>query len=57
MLMLSITIFIRKRIYIYDGKFNLESPFFTKHYQEISNDIYIKYSLRSWLSVLLEGDK
>lgn len=55
--MLSITIFIRKRIYIYDGKFNLESPFFTKHYQEISNDIYIKYSLRSWLSVLLEGDK
>ena len=46
-----------ENIYIYDGKFNLESPFFTKHYQEISNDIYIKYSLRSWLSVLLEGDK
>lgn len=44
-----------ENIYIYKGKFDLNDLFFTSPYQEIDNDIYKKYSLRSWLINCLGG--
>lgn len=44
-----------ENIYVYDGgDFDYNSPFFTNEYTEIDEDIYKKYSLRSWLTTLLE---
>lgn len=42
-----------ENIYVYDGKFDLESPFFTKPYCELPKDVYEKYSLKNWLRLLL----
>lgn len=42
-----------ENIYVYDGHVDLESVFFTKPYVDINEEIYKKYSLRSWLSELL----
>ena len=43
--------FREENIYVYDGnKFDLTSPFFSQSYKELDDEIYNKYSLRSWLS-------
>lgn len=42
-----------ENIYVYDGKIDLENPFFTKEYKKINHDIYNRYSLRSWLGEIL----
>lgn len=42
-----------ENIYIYDGDIDLDNIFFHSDYKAISDDIYDKYSLRSWLSEVL----
>lgn len=44
-----------ENIYIYDGTFDLSSPFFNTGYSEIDSTIYEKYSLENWLKVILRG--
>ena len=44
-----------ENIYVYDGKFDYNSPFFTKPYKELELSIYEKYSLKSWLETLLDA--
>lgn len=40
-----------ENIYVYDGSdFDYNSAFFKKEYQNISEELYEKYSLKSWLS-------
>lgn len=43
----------KENIYVYDGEFDLNDPFFTSSYVEIDENIYRKYSLRSWLEEML----
>lgn len=43
-------------IYVYNGEFDLNAPFFNSEYINIDSQIYKKYSLRSWLKVLLGKD-
>ena len=45
--------YCEENIYVYDGMFDLEAPFFKMPYKKIEQDIYEKYSLRNWLSILL----
>ncbi len=42
-----------ENIYVYEGKFDFSSPFFTKPYKELEPSIYEKYSLKNWLETLL----
>lgn len=42
-----------ENVYIYDGQFDFNSKFFMAPYQELPENIYKKYSLRSWLTTLL----
>lgn len=44
-----------ENIYVYDEKkgFDFNNPFFKQEYKDIKNDIYTKYSLRSWLMKIL----
>lgn len=42
-----------QNIYIYDGSFDFESVFFKEDYCDIPDDIYEKYSIRSWLNELI----
>lgn len=42
-----------ENICVYDGKFDYESPFFKEPYEEIDENIYKKYSIQTWLSVLI----
>ncbi|WP_367566861.1 hypothetical protein [Lacrimispora sp.] len=42
-----------ENIYVYNGNFDFNSKFFTKPFVELPNDIYIKYSLRSWLEEII----
>lgn len=46
----------KENIYLYEGSFDYSDPFFCEPYKELPNDLYEKYSLNSWLSVLL-GEK
>lgn len=43
-----------ENIYVYDGKIDLENVFFTHEYKEVSEEVYEKYSLRSWLKEIVE---
>lgn len=43
-----------QNIYIYDGKFDFESDFFTKPYKMLPKEIKDKYSLSSFLDALLK---
>lgn len=43
-----------ENIYVYEGKIDLENVFFTHEYKEVSEEVYEKYSLRSWLKEILE---
>lgn len=46
--------YCEQNIYIYTGeKFDLHSPFFTKGYLNLPEQIYNKYSLNNWLSTIL----
>ncbi len=38
-----------ENIYVYKGRFDEDSSFFTKPYSEVDKNIYIKYALRNWL--------
>ncbi|WP_405332231.1 hypothetical protein [Fibrobacter sp.] len=42
-----------ENIYVYNGKLDFNSPFFTQPYKEIDNNVYEKYSLRSWLKTII----
>ncbi len=42
-----------ENIYVYDGKIDLENPFFKNDYKEIDKDVYEKYALRNWLREIL----
>ena len=42
-----------ENIYVYNEKFDFDSPFFTRPYKEIDNTIYEKYSLRNWLKTII----
>lgn len=42
-----------ENIYVYDGNIDLNDVFFKSDYVEVDEDIYIKYSLRSWLEEIL----
>lgn len=42
-----------ENIYVYDGHFNYDSIFFKKDYVKVDDDIYKKYSLRSWLDKII----
>lgn len=46
-----------ENIYIYDGQFDFSSPFFTKSYVALPENIYQKYSLNSWLNVIIRGSE
>lgn len=46
--------FREENIYVYDGNFDLNAPFFSKPYQEVDEFVYEKYSLRNWLEQLLK---
>ncbi len=45
-----------ENVYVYNGEFNLKSAFFTEPYKEIEDEVYKKYSLRSWINTLIEGE-
>lgn len=45
-----------ENIYIYENNLNFNDIFFKSEYKEIDEKIYNKYSLKSWLEILL-GDK
>lgn len=42
-----------ENIYVYDGEIDLNNIFFKCQYQEISEEIYKKYSITSWLKEIL----
>lgn len=42
-----------RNVLVYDGKIDVNNPFFTQPYAELSDEIYKKYSLGSWLNTLL----
>ena len=43
-----------RNILIFDGNIDPDIPFFTKEYEDISEQIYQKYSLRNWLKTMLD---
>ena len=44
-----------ENIFVFNGKIDFESPFFTMPFQELNQIIYEKYSLRNWLETILKG--
>lgn len=42
-----------ENIYVYNGKFNFNAPFFKCNYYDISKNIYEKYTLNNWLNIIL----
>lgn len=42
-----------ENIYVYKGKMNLDDVFFKEEYQEVDEEVYEKYSLRSWLKEIV----
>ena len=42
-----------RNVLVFDGKVDYNSSFFTEPYREIPQDIYNRYSLNSWLKILL----
>ena len=43
-----------ENIYVYKGKIDLGDIFFEEDYKEVDQEIYEKYSLRSWLKEIVE---
>lgn len=50
---ISYDFFHPENIYVYDGKIDYNNVFFRKDYRELDEEIYKKYSCRSWLSEIL----
>lgn len=46
-----------ENIYIYNGKVDMNSSFFTKPYVDVESPIYEKYALRNWLKKMLYGEE
>lgn len=44
-----------ENVYVYNGEFDLNAPFFKKPYKEIEENIYERYALRNWLKEII-GD-
>ncbi len=44
-----------ENIYVYKGKIDLSDTFFKEEYKEVDQEIYLKYSLRSWLKEIVGG--
>lgn len=44
-----------ENVYVYNGEFDLNAPFFKKPYKEIEENVYERYALRNWLKELI-GD-
>lgn len=42
-----------ENVYVYNGEFDLNSPFFKEPFKEIDASVYEKYSLRNWLKELI----
>lgn len=42
-----------ENIYVYNGKFDFSSKFFTEPYKALSSELYDKYALKSWLQEVL----
>ena len=42
-------------ILIFDDSIDFNSPFFTNNYQDISEEVYKKYSLKNWLNTMLNA--
>ena len=40
-------------ILIYSEHINLDSPFFKNEYEELSDEMYEKYSLKNWLITMI----
>ena len=40
-------------ILIYSEPINLDSPFFKNEYEELSDEMYEKYSLKNWLITMI----
>lgn len=45
----------KENIYVYNGEFDLNDPFFKEPFEEIETSVYEKYSLRNWLKELIGG--
>lgn len=45
--------FREENIYVYDGMIDLDDIFFKSDYVDINEDVYKKYSLRSWLEEII----
>lgn len=45
-----------ENIYIYQGSFDFNHPFFKEKYQHINKNIYEKYSLKNWLTYVLRDN-
>lgn len=43
-----------ENIYVYQGEFDFNAPFFKEPFKEIDQDIYQKYALRNWLKEILK---
>lgn len=43
-----------ENIYVYTGNIDLDNIFFKEDYKEVSQEIYMKYSLRNWLKKIIE---
>lgn len=43
-----------KNIYIYNGKLDENSIFFTSEFEELPQEIYEKYSLKNWLKTMIK---
>ena len=46
-----------ENIYVYNGKFDFDNPFFKREYCNIPSKTYNKYSLSNWLTVILDNKK
>ena len=45
--------YCKENIYVYNGKFDFNHPFFKNGYVDIDNKVYEKYSLKNWLNILI----
>ena len=43
----------KENVYVYRGRMDRKDPFFSSEYVDLSEDIYEKYSLRSWLETVV----
>ena len=44
-----------ENIYLYEGKIDLGNVFFKSEYKDVEQEVYDRYSLRSWLKEIVEN--